>query len=381
MTAYAVDVSRGTALTAVSAQWAMRPEDEKFLSLSDLLKVTQNRAERSRTIDIDPTAIRIEPVGNADLTIDVAGTAVSPSNYAFGALASAAKAPADYLTSLPAPMAAGLLRYGLAANAPRELSAYVDDEAGQLRGLTSPRYGRVFDHQVVEALMRFAGNGNGDTRWKVPGTFVPGQWGRMYDPDVPVSKDTTTIFGGDRDIFVSLVDDRNPIEVGKTARGEPDVMFRGLIVWNSEVGARTLGVSTFYLRGVCCNRIYWGVEGYKETVLRHTSAAPDRFLSEYQPTLLSFADGATGDLFAGVMRAKEAVVARDDDDRMEFLARHRFTQTLSRKIIDVHYAEEGKPPETVWDMAQGITAAARGIAFADERFAMERRAQKILDRV
>ena len=43
----------------------------------------------------------------------------------------------------------------------------------------------------------------------------------VYDPEVPVTKDTTTLFASDRDIFVFLVDDRNPIEVGKLPNGEP----------------------------------------------------------------------------------------------------------------------------------------------------------------
>jgi len=40
----------------------------------------------------------------------------------------------------------------------------------------------------------------------------------------------------------------NPIEAGKLPDGSPDLFFRGFYCWNSEVGAKTLGMASFYLR-------------------------------------------------------------------------------------------------------------------------------------
>src|SRR3546814_13777575 len=84
------------------------------------------------------------------------------------------------------------------------------------------------------------------TRWKVPGVL---DWSNMhYNPYVDVSRDTTTLYASDRDVFLFLVDDTHPIEAGKLPNGEPDLYFRGFYSWNSEVGAKTLGMATFYLR-------------------------------------------------------------------------------------------------------------------------------------
>ena len=115
----------------------------------------------------------------------------------------------------------------------------------------------------------------------------------VYDPEIPVTKDTTTLFASDRDVFVFLVDDRNPIEVGKLANGEPDLMFRGFYAWNSETGSKTAGIAAMYLRGVCMNRCLWGVENFHEIKIRHTKFAPDRFAQEAYPALQSFATGST----------------------------------------------------------------------------------------
>ena len=108
---------------------------------------------------------------------------------------------------------------------------------------------------------RIAGNGTGDTRWKVPGVL---DWSTgVYNPDVEISRDTTTLYASDRDVFLFLVDDHNPIEAGKLPDGSPDLYFRGFYCWNSEVGAKTLGMASFYLRAVCQNRNLWGVEDFE----------------------------------------------------------------------------------------------------------------------
>ena len=98
--------------------------------------------------------------------------------------------------------------------------------------------------------MRIAGDGIGDTRWKVPGLL---DWSTMTDnPFVEVTKDTTTLYASDRDVFLFLVDDAHPIEAGRLPNGDPDLYFRGFYCWNSEVGSKTLGIaSSLFLRAVC----------------------------------------------------------------------------------------------------------------------------------
>ena len=59
-----------------------------------------------------------------------------------------------------------------------------------------------------------------------------------------------------------------------TAR--PIFFFRGFYCWNSEVGAKTLGIASFYLRAVCQNRNLWGVEDFQEITIRHSKYAASR---------------------------------------------------------------------------------------------------------
>jgi hypothetical protein len=78
-----------------------------------------------------------------------------------------------------------------------------DNGRVELRAVTGPDYGRIWDHELVAAVMKIAGNGTGDTRWKVPGVL---DWSTMtHNPFVDVTKDTTTLYASDRDVFLFLV--------------------------------------------------------------------------------------------------------------------------------------------------------------------------------
>lgn len=371
----------------LSTQWLSRPRDQRYLSLGDLKAAVDARRERSKerrtdTKDIeflapaDPT--RLEQMH--ELTIGLKdGTELAPSHYTFGQLCGLAKAPAPYLRTIPSQIVADALTYSLRYN--READAvklYSTDD--MLAAATGPDYGRIYDSEVVEAVMQVAGNGDGkDSRWKVPGRL---DWSTSrYDPEAPVTIDTTTLFASDRDSFIFLVDDRNPIEIGKLPNGDPDLVFRGFFTRNSEVGHSSLILASFYLRAICDNRILWGVEGFEELRMRHNKYAPARFIEEARPALESFANGSEYRLIEGVRKAKEAKVALDEVEALEWLASRKFSRSNAFAILEAVEREEGHPARSAWDMAQGITAVARQSPNTDTRFELESEARKILDKV
>ena len=75
------------------------------------------------------------------------------------------------------------------------------------------------------------------------------------------------------------------------------------------------------------------------------------------------------------------MVARNDEDRTDFLRKRGFSKGEAAKVIDTVLAEEGRPPESVFDFVQGITAVARGKTHQDARLDLETRAKRLLDRV
>jgi hypothetical protein len=380
---FKVDISRGQRVARVSSEWFSRPDDERYLSLSELYGAVRSRADRASARTVESRLVRVEASRDdaARMTLIVPGrnAPVAPTHWSFGQLCSLVGAPAGYLRDLPAPLAAINLQHGLLSHR-GELVKTLEAEDGrvELRAVTGPDCGRIWDHELVAAVMKIAGDGIGDTRWKVPGIL---DWGTMrHNPFVDVTKDTTTLYASDRDVFLFLVDDTHPIKAGRLPNGDPDLYFRGFYCWNSEVGSKTLGIASFYLRAVCMNRNLWGVEDFQEISIRHSKFATQRFAHEAAPALASFANSSPAPFIAGVKAARERIVARKDEDREDFLRKRGFSKSDTAKIIGSVLNEEGHPPASVFDFVQGITAIARTKPHQDARLELEGKAKLLLER-
>ena len=378
---YKVDISRGERIGRVSSEWFSRPDDERYLSLGALYAAVHARAERatSRTVETRHLRVEADRDGAARLALVMPGRdePVAPTHWSFGQLCGLVGAPAGYLRDLPAPLAGINLQHGLLAHRAELIKTLeTDDGRVELRAVTGPDYGRIWDHELVAAVMKIAGDGTGDTRWKVPGLL---DWSTMtHNPFVEVTKDTTTLYASDRDVFLFLVDDARPIEAGRLPNGEPDLYFRGFYCWNSEVGSKTLGMASFYLRAVCMNRNIWGAEGFQEISIRHSKFAARRFVHEAAPALERFANASTTPFTNGIRAARETLVARKDEEREAFLRRRGFSKLETGKIIATVLKEEGRPPESVFDFVQGITALARDKPQQDARLELETKAGRLL---
>jgi hypothetical protein len=380
---FRVDVSRGERIGRVSSEWFSRPDDERFLNLPDLYETVRGRAERAHARTVESRAIRVEASSNNPerLALMVPGRdePVAPTHWSFGQLCTLVGAPTSYLRQLPATLSGINLQHGLLSHR-AELVKTLEADNGrvELRAVSGPDYGRIWDHELVAAVMKIAGNGIGDTRWKVPGVL---DWSTMiHNPFVDVTKDTTTLYASDRDVFLFLVDDTNPIEAGRLLDGSPDLYFRGFYCWNSEVGSKTLGIASFYLRAVCMNRNLWGVENFEEITIRHSKFAAQRFAHEAASALTSFANSSPAPFIAGIKAARERIVARTDDDRESFLRRSGFSKSETAKIIETVLGEENRKPESIFDFVQGITALARSKSHQDARLELEGRAKRLLER-
>ena len=379
--AYKVDISRGDRIGRVSSEWFSRPDDERYLSLSELHAAVRGRAERATARTIETKALQVEAsrddAERLALVVPGRDEPIAPTHWSYGQLCSLVGAPASYMRQLPAPLAGINLQHGLLSHRAELVKTLeADDGRVELRAVTGPDYGRIWDHELVAAVMKIAGDGAGDTRWKVPGLL---DWSTMtHNPFVEVTKNTTTLYASDRDVFLFLVDDTHPIEAGRLPNGDPDLYFRGFYAWNSEVGSKALGIASFYLRAVCMNRNIWGAEGFEEISIRHSKFAGHRFAHQAAPALERFADSSPMPFLAGIRAAREQIVARGDKDREIFLRKRGFSKPETEKIIATVLDEEGRPPESVFDFVQGITALARTKPHQDARLELEGKAAKLL---
>lgn len=362
-----------TTLTQASNQWATRPSDQRFTSLDELLTFTRNQRENSRSIAVSSRKIEARPIDEDQTRRSLVvcgpdGSPTAPTHYAFGQLAARVKAPAGYLRTLPSDIAADAINYGLRTRDIEDIGALlrVGDQIPDLAAVTGPNYGRIWNADVVSSLRDRFGDG-------ITGDFtVPGEFGKA----VEVTKANTTLYASDRDMFVFLADETNRVEISNRRDGQSGSLARGFFVWNSEVGDKTLGIATFLFDYVCMNRIVWGAQDVNEIRIRHTISAPDKFVEEVGPAIEAYAQASTNSITTAIENARAKRIG-DPDQVLEFLAK-RFTKSKAEAIKLAHFADEGRPIETLWDATVGITAYARGIKYQDDRVEMEREGGKIL---
>ena len=358
-------------LMQANTQWATRPEEERFVSLPEMHAAMEARRAISRAAVVSSRRLRAVPTDdNQGLVIEGPnGHGYAPTHWAMGQAANLVGAPGAYLRQLPAPLAADCLNYGFQVERDAKDIGVLLSRNGvsELRAVTGPNYGRIWDGDVVAALMdRFGDGVTGD--WRVPGT-----WGKALDQ---VTRANTTLYAGDRDCFVFLADEINRIELPGRRDGKTGELARGFFVTNSETGAGSLRVKTFLFDFVCANRIVWGAHELDEISIRHTASAPDKFIDQVTPALLEYSRASAANI-SGVLRGAQA----SKIDKVDKFLANRFGPRVAAKIEHAHMLDEGRPIETVWDAVTGATAYARSIPWQADRVEFETQAGGLLDLV
>ncbi len=345
----------------VSRQWSSRPDDERYLSLEELRAAVKTRTDNSKVAQTTTASLKAYGTEEGELILN---TELGPklfSNWSFGQVSAVAGAPAGYLKKLSAPLASANLNYGL-ARSPRAESMLLVNGNDRLRALTSSTYGRIWDNEVVEAVINVTAGDN----WQIPAA--------SYATTNPLR--ATTLYASDRDVFIFLVDPENPVILPNEA--EP--LFRGFYAWNSEVGAQVFGLATFLYQRICDNRIIWGISHRSELRIRHSSGAPTRFLKEGKAALIDYTNESTAPIVEKITRAQNIQLGKDETEVKDFLKK----QGLTLSTIDLtleNVKQEGKDITTAWNIANGITATARSITHTDTRVLLERQAGRILEAV
>lgn len=359
-------------LMKASYNWSTRPDDGRFLSLPEMHDHFADIHRHSRETVVSTRDLEFRPAEDNKglLCHGPNGHGYAPTHWAFGQFSQLAEAPAGYLRTLPSPIAADCLNYGLHFKRSAEDVGILLQKNGDslIRAATGPKYGRIWNDEVTSTLIAQFGDGvTGDFR-------IPGIFGKAL---TEITKANTTLFGGDKSMFVFLADEKNRIEIPNRRNGQPGSLARGFFIWNSEVRAETIGWATFLFDFVCMNRIVWGVQHYSEIKLRHTASAPDRWHEEIMPALEVFA--RTPDpMMVGAEQAIATARETHLGDKLDGFLANRFGKKTAENIKLVHFAEESRPIETVWDVVTGATAYARAIPHQDDRIEIETKAGELL---
>lgn len=359
-------------------QWANRPADERFKSLEELKNAVNGRRMRSRAQNYDLSTMEIYPEDKG-IILKSGNLTAEPSNWAFGQLAAQVKAPANYLRSLPAELAVKNIRHGLETITDKrevKLMSLANDEGSILQAVTSPTYGRIWDADVVDMGMRIVE--------KTGGRFYNPKAYSLVDGKARIGQgapEPSGLYASDRDVFMFLIDGGSMFDIGPRAQ-----INRGFFMWNSEVGSKTFGLTTFLFNMVCGNHFVWGATDVTTMKIIHRSGAPNRFDTEAAPALLSYVNASAAPIEAAVRKAIDYLIPmksekRTFEDVQEFVTKYgKFTKAEVRGAYDCANREEGDCA-TLWQIAQGLTAFARDFEYIDARVDLETRAGRLLDLV
>lgn len=347
-------------------QWARRPKDERFTTLSGLYTATREYAKTAAEKPGVPiNSLRVEAVEGQVQVMGKGSVPARLTHWSFGQLAARVGAPAGYLRELPATLAAQNLNHGLArrvgddADATANLLFHANGSL-LLRAITSDKYSRIWNWEVAERLMDLESRG-----W-TPAT-----------PDIRDMGDgRLPLYASDHDMFAFIM---HPDRVIKEP-GNPSGLKRGLIASNSEVGAGKLRLLRFLYREMCGNHIIWGAEDVVDLSAVHVGNIRGKF-SDWQIEIQKYLDETAAGDEARIVASMRKRIAGTKEELLDTLFGKR-NLGLTRKMLEAGYAAvkpEDGDPLTAWGIAQGLTRSSQETPYADERMRIDRAAGKLLE--
>lgn len=377
-------------------QWQTRPADERFWTVQEGAAACAEYKAASVEKPAPHDALRAEAIEGDIHLVGRSGIPARLTHHAFGQLAQRAGAPASYLRDLPATLAVQNINHGLKVHLDQtgsSLALFQQEDAGYvLRALTSERYTRIWNSDIMEKLLDFVAQG-----WHVPParpvhddprarpateadvSALQSQRGaaiKVGDMIAPAG-----VYVSDHDCFVFLVDETHPLDNGA---GEP--LGRGFFAWNSEVGDKAFGLMTFLYDAVCGNHIVWGAREVAEFRLRHVGTADRKAFAKLRVDLARYADSSAGEDQAKILRARTLEFGATKDDVLETLlgivAKKRIN--LGKERLEAAYDLAAQTPRygnpgTPWAIAQGLTELSQSSPYAEERVKIDRAAGRLLE--
>lgn len=332
-----------------------RPAEEHFPNLQAIREDAVKQRARCREHEARDTSILFSEDGGS---VYFADRALALTNYSLSQFAGIAKVPLDVLARVEPPTRASILNQTMSRE--RRFRIGLADE-DRLRCVLSPNYRRVWDADLLEML----------DRWVV---------GSGFRPAVPTGGGANAkgnskpcLMRGDRSMFVLLIAE-------KSCAAELGALHRGLMIWNSETGARSLGFAQMTFRAMCSNWMLHGVGGVVERTARHTSEVGE-LVREFERDIRAISDEMTSDEIRLLERAarEDFTPGQDAEDAQDRLvAEFGVPRKYAVDVVDAVFLPENPASMTRWGVANAVASVSKGLAFADERARLMKVAGEIL---
>lgn len=394
-------------LTRASSQWSARPAEERFWTLDDAAAHCQSVSDRLILSDGRPASYTI--TGRQDgngvcLRHDASGRAATLRPLAFEQLARFAGAPASYLQTLPAHLAASCLDDGwtrrkAGKDGSEPLRFQILDagtDAVSVRAVTSTGHDLTANASLLRALAKVAQPGS---YWKVPPARVPagytGQTRAATAADVltHASKEgmgvsigdqiaPSGVYASDRDCFALLVDDSSAGHLD----ADGDGLHRFVMVGNSETATGALEVTTGWMRGVCGNHILWECSDVIDIRAIHRGSNASRQVHSlaHQIERRAWRDDRS-EMAAAIAAARACELATTKEELVSLLfTKQRTVSKAQAELawnVSTELAHIDGAPGSAWGTINALTRLSQVSSYAADRRDLDAAAAKIFAKV
>jgi hypothetical protein len=338
-----------TNLTRASKELFRRTPDEFFPSLQALWEHCHAEKERSTDRWQPTNTLRLfDDGGRLALDIGDGNEPFYPNDWSFTQLCRLAAVAKDTVNRLSVDTASRVLRETLpSGNKPIQLFTE-DDRVRSIHGVT---YTRLYNADLVTMLREFATD---------------------FEPPPMGFNGATGLYAGEQDLFAFLIDPSGWADIDGQAFAP------GFFVWNSEVGARTVGIQTFWFQQVCQNHIVWDAVEVVDFARKHIGDVHNALgdIRRHVETLVNKRDERRDGFAKAITKAMREKLGDDADEVLKALVKHGIGQGLGKQAIRL--VEERKERFTIFAVVDALTRLARELPNAGDRTEADDRASKLL---
>lgn len=272
------------------------------------------------------------------------------NDWSFSQLCGLARVHRDTVNRLRPETASLVFRETLPTGS-KPLQVLTDGEV--IRSIHGASYTRLWNADLLAVAQEFA------TDFTPPQTAVGGGTG---------------LYTGEQDLFVFLIDPTGWVELDGQAFAP------GCFLWNSEVGRRSVGISTFWFQAVCANHIVWDAVEVVEFSRKHTANVHEA-LSQIRRTLeqLVTRRDERKDGFARIIqKAMQDKLGESAEDVAKVLCRQGISRVLAEHALKLA-AQRGR--FTIFSIVDALTRIAGNLSNASDRLDADQRAASLLQLV
>ena len=334
-------------LTQASRELFRRNADERFSTLAALSD--HCRQQKAASLDRWHPPQQLKAVDRGGELLLAAGSdgEFRLNEWSFTQLCNLARITKDTVNRLSTPTASQVFAETLPLSGkPMQLLT----TENQLRSVHGAAYTRLWNADLVSLISEFAVD------------FTPPQEG---------GGGGTGLYCGEQDLFCFLIDPTGWAEIGGQAFAP------GFFVWNSEVGKRSVGVSTFWFQKVCANHIVWDATEVVEVSRKHT-AGVGHALADIRRTLetLVAKRDARRDGFVRVMeKAMSERLGSDAEETLTQLLKNGIPKGLAKQALEIARQQGGF---TIFSLVDALTRIAGQQVNAGDRLDIDARAAQLL---